>query len=372
MTLSPQLRADALWLLAAKARGGAHWLSNVDCKIECISIADSTQPVSLLDVSNRNTSYVASPRSAWLRYARDEAIRHAPAYTQTLASIASALVFSPMAAMLSTSDIDRAAVVGNHLMSTNLYPDWQENDIKDLTAHLRELYPDRPFMMRNICPEINPQLTNALRQQAWELIPARMIYTCDPSHNAVWKHNHVKKDARLLQDAAIQIIPPDQIRSSDLPKMRALFRQLFIDKHSRLNPDFTPAFFELCLETGFLDLYALRWHERLVGVIGIYHHPESGWMTTPLIGYDTSLPQELGLYRRLMALLLQQAKQRQAKLHYSSGASQFKRARGGEAHLEYSAVFTGHLSRYRQCMTQMWAKTLQKLATAILRKADQY
>ncbi|MCU6434323.1 GNAT family N-acetyltransferase [Undibacterium sp. Jales W-56] len=371
MTLPPHIRADALWLLAAKARGGAHWLSNVDCRIECVSIADSTQPVSLLDASHRHTSYVASPRSAWLRYAQDEVIRHAPLHTQSLSGIGSTLVLSPLAAMISACGIDRAAIVGNHLMSTNLYPDWQANDIKDLTGNLRELYPDRPFMMRNICPAITPQLSSALQGQAWKLIPARMIYTCDPADDSVWKHNHIKKDARLLADPSIQIIPPEQVRTSDLARMRALFRQLFIEKHSRLNPDFTPAFFELCLETGFLDLYGLRWQERLVGVIGIYQHPEAGWLTTPLIGYDTSLPQELGIYRRLMALLLQQARERQAKLHYSSGASQFKRARGGQAHLEYTAVFTGHLPKYRQLALQVFAKTLQKLAPAILSKADQ-
>jgi hypothetical protein len=139
---------------------------------------------------------------------------------------------------------------------------------------------------------------------------------------------------------------------------------LFIDKHSQLNPDFTPAFFEFCLESGFLDLYALRYQGEVVGVLGLY--ARNGWLTTPLIGYDTTLPQALGLYRRLMALLYRQAGERQLQLHLSSGADAFKRARGGLGHFEYTAIYADHLPRCRQLALAAFARTMNTLAPRAL------
>jgi hypothetical protein len=174
----------------------------------------------------------------------------------------------------------------------------------------------------------------------------------------------VRKDQRLLDDAAVDVLTPAEIKRQDLPRLRTVFRQLFIDKHSQLNPDFTPKFFEFCLDTGFLDLYALRYQGEIVGVLGLY--ARNGWLTTPLIGYDTSLPQGLGLYRRLMALLYRQARERQLQLHLSSGADAFKRARGGQGHLEYSAVYARHLAHFRQLALGTFARTMNTLAPRAL------
>ena len=198
-----------------------------------------------------------------------------------------------------------------------------------------------------------------------------MIYLCDPSEKQVWKRNHVKQDAKLLVNGDVEIVRQCELHLNDLTELRDVFRQLFIDKHSHLNPDFSPAFFELCLETTFLELIGLRWQGRWVGVLGLYIHPESGWLTTPLIGYDTGLPQELGLYRRLMAILLSEAKNRGCRLHYSSGASQFKRARGGVPALEYTAVYDQHLPTRQRKATSLLIKLFQQFAPTMLKRADQ-
>lgn len=362
--------ADALWLLTARSRGGQHWLDNARCEIQAIDIAGQSHPVSLLDHSSWQESYVSSPRSTWLRYPRQEMLRQLNPSLVQLARLVSCILSSPLSALLTTARLDQAAIVANHLVSTNLHPEWSVADIDCMTEKLLASYPQRPFLVRNICPQVNPQLTQALQTAGWQLLPSRMIYLCDPQQASVWKHNHVKQDARLLADGKVEVIPHHALQAEDLAQLRQLFRQLFIDKHSYLNPDFSPAFFELCLETQFLELLALRCRDRIVGVLGLYANPDTGWITTPLIGYDTSLPQELGLYRRLMALLLRQAREKQLKLHYSSGASQFKRARGGTAHLEYTAIFNRHLPFVQNCSSTFLYKLINCFAPAILRRAD--
>jgi len=270
--------------------------------------------------------------------------------------------------LIKTAGLEQAACISNRLISTNLYPDWKLSEIEEMQINLRKQYPDRPLIFRNICPEVNPILYKALQDCGWKLIPTRQIYLCDPELNSVWKHNHVKKDSKLLSSQQLEIIPPEQIKASDLNELRELFRQLFIHKHSRLNPDFTLEFFNLCLENGFLDLYALKLNGKMVGVIGLYEN--NGWLTTPLIGYDTTIGQEYGIYRCLMALLLQQAKQRKTKLHYSSGASQFKLARGGISCLEYTAVYSEHLSKSKRWSAKFLEQIMQKTVPGILKKTE--
>ncbi|MBR7784459.1 hypothetical protein KDM89_20195, partial [Undibacterium sp. LFS511W] len=90
----------------------------------------------------------------------------------------------------------------------------------------------------------------------------------------------------------------------------------------------------------------------------------------PLIGYDTQLPKELGIYRRLMALLLKLAKDKQMKLHYSSGAAQFKLARGGLPALEYTAVYSQHLPAVKKFSLSLFSRLLQRCAPTILSYAD--
>jgi hypothetical protein len=356
--------------MTAVSKGGNCLLANVACDFDAIEIAGSAQAISNNTSNERRQSYVLSLRSAWIDYAKEEANRRINPHFRWLAKIAGHFVFSPVSLLLHACGLDNAITVANRLISTNLYPDWQLPDVEKLTRELITRFAKKTLVIRNICPEVTPELARSLQQTGWHLIPARMVYLCDPQQSAVWKHNHVKKDARLLASGEFEVIRPSQISSADLPVLRGLYRQLFIEKHSQLNPDFTPEFFDLCLESGFLDLYGLRLKGKIVGVLGLYQQSESNWLTTPLIGYDTSLSQENGIYRCLMALLLREAKERNLRLHYSSGASQFKRARGGIPSLEYTAVFSQHLSPFKRLANRVFALGLQKISPAILKKAD--
>ncbi len=356
--------------MMARSRGGQHWLENAQCEVNAISIGGSSQPVTLQDPCRERQSYVLSPRSAWIDYAKDEAIRHVAPELAWLTNVASSCALSPISLLLHASGLDRAAIVCNRLMSTNLYPDWGLSEISAMSEEMAETYADRPLVMRNISREVNPGLADSLTTTGWNLVPARIVYLCDPQRPSVWKHNHIKQDAKLLGDNAFEVIRPDQIVSDDLPWLRSMFRQIFLTKHSDLNPDFTPEFFSLCQENGFLDLYGLRSQGKMVGVLGLYEPAESAWLTTPLIGYDTSLPQDKGVYRALMALLLQQARARKTHLHYSSGAGQFKRARAGSPSLEYTAIFSKHLSRVQRQANQLFAHAMQNIAPGILRSAE--
>ena len=95
-------------------------------------------------------------------------------------------------------------------------------------------------------------------------------------------------------------------------------------------------------ENGILRCYGLRNSiGSLDGVIGFFQRGEV--MTAPIVGYDTTLPQALGLYRRLTAIALRRARSERLLFNMSAGAGSFKRHRGGTAAFEYTMVYNRHL-----------------------------
>ena len=89
-----------------------------------------------------------------------------------------------------------------------------------------------------------------------------------------------------------------------------------------------------------------------------------------VFGYDTTLPQNLGLYRRLMALLYVEAQRRDCRLHLSSGAGTFKRGRGGVPHQEYSAIYSGHLGRAQSTAIKTFAAFMDRAVPWALARAE--
>ncbi len=356
-----QLDGHAQWLAQARQFGGQHWVANARCTVCCSDAGTPAIPVTRLSALRPEDSYVASPRAAWLHYPRREAARHGHT-SRWLASAAG----GPLGGLISAARLDSAWHVNNWLIATNLHPQWSDNELTLLTDTLLARQPDAPLLLRNVCEAANPGLPALLQAQGWQLLPARQVYLCQPGDAAVWQLPNVRQDQKLLDGSGLTVLGPAQLREADLPALQQCYRLLFLEKHSPLNPDFTLAFFRLCLQQRFIDLYALTLDGRIVGSLGLYQR--YGWASSPLLGYDTRLPASLGLYRQLMALQLRLARDAGLQLHYSSGAGDFKRRRGGQAQLEYSAVFAHHLhGRHRLALSTL-ATLLHRAATPLLQR----
>jgi hypothetical protein len=327
--------ASAHWLAGAQTHGVRHWLDNGDGAVRQVALDGQPLPLVLAE-DGPQASYVLSPVSAWGRYLRHEAARVGP-----VAALAATPAGALLSGLMCAARLHRPALLGNWLVSTNLHPQAPAPAWQAARDAALALAPDRPLLLRNVCPAANPGLDALLRAQGWVLVPARRVYLGDPADAGTARRNNVKNDRRALNKAQLVRVAPQEITTAELPALRALFRQLFMDKHSRLNPDFSDAFFALCRSRGFLELHGLRHAGRLVGVVGLMRR--HGWLTAPLLGYDLAAPRSLGLYRALMALGFEAARQHGCRLHYSSGAGPFKQARGGVPALEYTALFARHL-----------------------------
>lgn len=361
----------AEWLASAVLHGGRHWVGNAPCEVETMGLAGALEPVTLLDGWRGGEAYTLSLRSAWLDYPAHEARRLLPPAARWAGAAALPLITRAPRSWMAVARLDRAAVLFNRLASTNLYPqldadDWRAAVAAATHTALRR-YPDRPLAWRSVCPAIHPGLAQALHAAGWMLVPARRVWLCDPADAAVWKRNNVRNDKRLMFRPEFDWVRGSELHASDLPALRACFEAVFSGKHSPLNPDFTPAFFDLCRRGGPVELLALRYQGQWMGVLGL--DARHGWLTSPLLGYDTRQPQALALYRRLMARLLHEARERGLKLHYSSGADAFKAARGGEPQMEYTALYTGHLPAPRDLAARGFARVMGALVPWALDRA---
>jgi hypothetical protein len=202
---------------------------------------------------------------------------------------------------------------------------------------LRIAFPDHAIVFRSVNHALNADVGDALRDTGYRAIFSRQVYLLDPRTGLHPHKKSLRKDLSLAGHTPYTWIGAGALTANDCKRLNRLYDNLYIDKYSLYNPQFTEAFFHEALSSDWLTLWTLRAEGRIDGVLGFVQR--QGVMTTPLIGYDRSLLPERGLYRLISLKLILEAERRGLILHQSSGASRFKMHRGSDASIEHSYVF---------------------------------
>ena len=105
---------------------------------------------------------------------------------------------------------------------------------------------------------------------------------------------------------------------------------------------------------------------ELQAAVGIFQ--QGNTLTAPIVGYNTMLPQSLGLYRLLMSSVFDQARGCGGRVNLSAGAAHFKRLRGGVPAIEYSAVLTNHLPAKTRKAIRMLQWTTNSIGVPIMER----
>jgi len=95
-----------------------------------------------------------------------------------------------------------------------------------------------------------------------------------------------------------------------------------------------------------------------------------GTVTAPIVGYDTHLPQRLGLYRLLMATVYDRAADLGCRINLSAGAAGFKRLRGGLGVIEFSAVYSRHLPQPQRRALDLLAGVTRHIGEPLMRRFE--
>ncbi len=335
-------------------------VANLETELSTLRLGPHILPVTRND--GVPTCYVCCPSMAYLDYAREE-LRHFSAHP-ALKAVLRGLI-GTVRPLLGASGLDRQVQPNNWLVSTNILPDLRAAEIMAATAMLTEQWPDHAVVWRSVNAVNHVQLKARFEAAGYKALASRQIYLFDARQSAPPIGRDETRDRKLLVQG--DFIPTRRFSGSDFERMAWLYQALYLDKYTPLNPRYTPEFLERAQAEGLLDLVGLRGPSgSLDGVIGLFRQGDT--LTAPVVGYDTGLPAEIGLYRRLMALALTQAREQRLLYNMSGGAAGFKRNRGAVPALEYMMVYTRHLPAPRRAATRLIQMILDGIGVPLLKR----
>ena len=357
-------RAKA-YLLPMLRNGTARYVANARTRLIVAVVDGATLLPCTVNEAEYDNSYVCSPYSHYVRYAKEELkFLRMPLLERLLSALLTAI-----GGLFRLSRFNRVVHVNNWLLSTNLYPPLTASQCAALLDKLRADYPSHAIAFRSLSRTVNGGLLDALVGQGCRAVASRQIYLLkpdDPAFSNAKARWLLKRDYALLARGGYSVAAGPDMPREWAVRILELYNQLYLDKYSYENPQLTRAFIAAALEEGTLTVCGLHTGGRLDAVLGYYSL--NGVMTTPLFGYDRTVPQQAGLYRMLSAVLIRQAEAGGLLLHESSGAAQFKRNRGAKADFEYSAVYDRHLPWRRRWCWALLEKLLNGIGVPLLRK----
>jgi len=343
-------------------------IRNVDTRVFALEVAGALLPITV-DSPRPGNCYVVSPTAAYTDYARYElGVVPQPAVRSALGC-----VIAVCARWFRRIQLDRVVHVNNWMLSTNLYGGWQGEGLEELTGELLTRYPDRAVAFRSVNTFSNTALINRLRAAGYLLLPSRQIYVQDARQDqgrSFSCHRDYQHDARQVRRSRYRICRPDKDADGTLfERIETLYNLLYLDKYTPLNPQFTSQWLRNGHRDGWLNLVCLISPEGSIdGVAGYIQRGDT--MTNPVFGYDTALPQALGLYRQLSWICTNEAIERRLALNCSAGAAAFKRSRGAVPHIEYCAVYARHLEFERKLAWRLLSGVLNRFAIPLLRRYE--
>lgn len=307
-----------------------------------------------------DASFASSLRTQYLLYPQEELHFLSSERERQVARVA----LQAAAALAKLVSVDRVVQWSDFLLSTNHHrPDLAEH-VKGATAALSAAYPKHALLVRSLDRRSHGAAIAALEAEGYLLLPSRVVYYFDGVAGGFASRNTTKRDRRMLSDGRFEAVGGAGFSAADGAALARLYRQVYVDKHSRLNTRYLAPFLSRAVEEGMLSFRGLRdGSGALVAAIGIFSF--GGLQTVPFVGYEVGAPAEDALYRRLVSGLLEEVKREKLLLNYSSGADDFKRRRGGEPVAEYHAVYAGHLSASRRLLYRGLAEAVARGSASV-------
>ncbi len=336
-----QAQRAARYLTPLIREGATAYVENADVQVMALTLDSLVLPLVVSEEKPGNAD-VCSPYAHYVRYTLEEMAKRQ--------SRAAHRVYRPIllavGRALRASHLDNVVYVNNWLLSTNPYPDLSARQLGAVTQFLSRRYPDHAIIFRSVNGLIHPRFSDALREGHYRMVASRTVYLLDPSSTAYSNRDNARRDNRLLTRSAYHPVGSDEFSDADVARATDLYRGLYLQKHSRLNPQFNERFFSLTLKANILSFRALKKNGQIDSFVAYYS--QGGVLTGAAVGYDLGLPIKLGLYRQAIGMLIAEARDRGQLLNLSAGAGSFKLLRGASPCVEFDAVYDRHLPYHRR------------------------
>lgn len=321
-------------------------------------------PVTKNDAPLKN-SFVCSPYTAYALYSKDELTSKVP---NRILQLPLLWLIKLIDVWLKFGNIDKNVHINNFLLSTNPYPDWDGKQIAGITELVKSKFPQHAIIFRSLNLYQHEHLLSQFEINGYHKIGSRQVYIYDEDYEAWYKHKNNKHDKRIIKKQQLQYIGHEEMEAY-LEQALELYNKLYLIKYSKYNPQFTLAYFQFSHKSRFMHFQGyVDDNRKLKAFSGLFILGKT--ITSPLVGYDTDAPQKEGLYIHAINLIMQYKFNHGLLLNLSSGASLFKRLRGGKPSIEYSVVYTGHLSLKRRLTWTILQFISNKIGIPLMNKYE--
>lgn len=345
------------------AHDPSYFIQNVQTSLHVLRHKALTLPLTMNRFSPEN-SYVCSPYTHYVQYAHEE-VPKLP--NLPLRWVANGLLRS-LDGIFRACHFDECVYVNNWLLSTNLYPQMETEDIRHISEFLISAFPDRPIVWRSVDGLGNPILMDTLQKLGYRMAFSRQVFYQFPENGQILKVRNIENDLKLYRKSSCQWLDHEDLQEKHIERILLLYKDLYLDKYSHFNPQFTFSFIQEAIARNWLRFRCITLEGEIVAVLGSFQR--RGTMAQPIFGYDTTLPQALGLYRLLTARTFLDSVENDWIIHASAGVGRFKKTRGGRPALEFNAVFDQHLPLSRRFPWAFIEKVLGKIGIPLLQKYE--
>ncbi|MCB1181281.1 MAG: hypothetical protein KDK55_04590 [Chlamydiia bacterium] len=279
-------------------------------------------------------------------------------------------LLTPAALLLKFLKVNKVVNLNTWFFPANIPPKVTGEAMKKMTAFLEKQYPDHVFMFRSVNNFVDTSHAAALSEAGYFLFPTRSIFFYNP-HDSLDKkaRYHRRRDTRLFEQSGYEVVTNKEITDEEIPRLLELYQKIYMDKYTSYSPSYTSKFLKHLISNDLMQIKGLKKNNQIDAVIG--YHSQNGIMQVPFIGYDTSLPATLGLYRMISLLGYLESDKHGLFYHDGNGAEAFKLVRGLKKTLEYAGVYSAHLKKFRYIPWRAAEKAVEKFILPKIYSANQ-